>query len=139
MTWPDGPTPWVVPLALFAPPLVVINPENRTVTGWPFSPVSTKLKDAPPPASTLPEPDPGAVSVIVFPETENAIGVLTNPSPTSEPMGQYSADGAYWWDGRTWLPISPDRRYYWTGAAWQPIESRGVGTPPAESHVPPLW
>jgi len=43
---------------------VVIDPENTIVK---------MLKETPPPASTIPEPDPGAVSVIVFPETENAI------------------------------------------------------------------
>lgn len=33
-----------------------------------------------------------------------------------------SPDGAYYWDGGAWRPLSSDRRSFWNGAAWRPVE-----------------
>jgi hypothetical protein len=57
---------------------------------------------------------------------------------------QWSADGAYWWDGATWRHASPDRRFYYDGTSWQPLPDPPVPAPgalavelPAPTSPPP--
>jgi hypothetical protein len=40
-----------------------------------------------------------------------------------------SPDGAYFWDGAAWRPLSSDRRSFWNGAAWRPVEEPSPGPP----------
>ena len=39
---------------------------------------------------------------------------------------QWSADGAYWWDGRAWQQASADKSQWWDGTTWQPIGGSNV-------------
>lgn len=68
-----GPVQLISPPAFLAPPSFVNDPKNWQVPPVPplaWLELMVKLNEAPPPRSTLPEPDPGAVIVIVFPDTE---------------------------------------------------------------------
>jgi Domain of unknown function (DUF4352) len=38
-----------------------------------------------------------------------------------------SSDGAHYWDGTAWRPLSPDRRSYWNGTEWWPVAPASRG------------
>jgi hypothetical protein len=49
------------------------------------------------------------------------------PPPQAEPLGRFSPDGRWWFDGSAWRPTrSPDGLWRWNGQAWVPTQRRGL-------------